>query len=35
MEEIGGVPPVFFAKSAETEERKRDEWYTENERVGK
>jgi len=26
---------VFFAKSAERKERKRDEWYTENERVGK
>ena len=30
-----GCTPVIFAKSAEGEERKRDEWDTENERVGK
>jgi hypothetical protein len=30
-----GCTPVFFAKSAEEKERKRDESTTENERVGK
>ncbi len=31
----GGVPPVFFAKSVQREERERDERGTENERARK